>query len=138
MKHVFTKMSLAHLTRSITGGERKLQLDVNVHVRTRLASRNAGSPDLVGTIRSNKTASSTKLLVHETFEEFWTSITGDGNQHLFLKLITGGSFAGPAGTTISIAFKSYVHYTDITKYMKELEEYAQKICKDNENEAAYL
>ena len=82
--------------------------------------------------------SSTKMLVHEAFEEFWTSITGDGNQHLFLKLITGGSFAGPAETTISIAFKSYVHYTDITKDVKELEEYAQKLCEENENEAAYL
>ena len=83
-------------------------------------------------------ASSTSVLVHEAFEEFRNSISGDGNQHLFLKLISGCSFAGPAGTTITVAFKTYSNYTDTAKDGEELEEYAQKVYEDNEKEAAYL
>ena len=92
MKHVFTQMSLAYLIRFITRGEKKPELDVNVHVKTRFAGHD---DDLAGTVWSKKGALSAKLLVQEAFEEFWTNVTGVGNQHLFLKLITGGSFAGP-------------------------------------------
>ena len=99
---------MAYLICFITGGEKELQLDVNVHVKTRFTTRMVGSPDLVGTVWSKKNSRSTNLLVQEAFEEFWTSIIGAGNQHLFLKLITGGSFSGAAGTTISIAFRSYI------------------------------
>ena len=137
MRHVFTKMSLAHLIRSITGGERKLELDVNVHVETRFGTR-AKDLDLDGTVWSKKNARSTKLMVQEAFEDFWTSITGDENQHLFLKLITGGSFAGPAGTTITLAYKSYIHYNDTKRDVKELDNYAKDVCSSKDREIAYL
>ena len=137
MKYVFTKMSLAHLIRFITGGEKKLELDVNVHVQTRF-SRHDDNP--AGTVWSKKDAWSTKLLVQEAFEEFWTSTTSAGNQHLFLKLIIGGRFAGPAGTTISLVYvyKSYQHYNYTARDVKELDDYATKLCENNDNEVAYL
>ena len=75
-----------------------------MHAKTGFAHHN-DAPDLAGTVWSKKGARSIKLLVQEAFEEVWTSIVGAGNQHLFLKLITGGGFAGPAGTTVSLAYK---------------------------------
>ena len=138
MKHVFTKMSLAHLIRSITGGERKLELDVNVHVKTRFVGNRARDPDLAGTVWSMRNARSTKLMVQEAFEEFWNSITGADNQHLFLKLITGGSFAGPAGTTITLGYKSYRHYSNTKKDVEALDTYAKDVCSSKDREIAYL
>ena len=61
MKHVFTKMSLAYLIRFIIVGEKKLELDVIVHVKTRFARHDDG---LTGTVWI-------KLLVQEAFEEIW-------------------------------------------------------------------
>ena len=73
--------------------------------------------------------------------EFWESIyspTNNQNQHLFLKLITGSSYASVGGTTIHLAFKTYTDYEDIAEDVKKLEEYTNMICQDKEKESAYL
>ena len=75
--------------------------------------------------------------------EFWNSMyspTNNQNQHLFLKLITGSSYAGVAGTgtTINLAFKTYTNYEDIAEDVKKLKAYTDMICQDQDKESAYL
>ena len=67
-----------YLIRFIIAGEKKLELDVNAHVKTRFARHDG---DLTGTVWSKKGARSTKLLVQEAFEECWTNITGAIGTH---------------------------------------------------------
>ena len=143
MKHVFAQMRLEYLIRFVTGGAKKLELYRNVHVQTRFPSRLADNSALEGTVWSKKRPTSSKMQVEDSFVEFWESIhspTPNLNQHLFLKLITGSSYAGVAdtGTTITLAFKTYTDYDDIAEDVKQLKEYTDMICQDKEKESAYL
>ena len=141
MKHVFAQMRLEYLIRFVTGGAKKLELYRNVHVQTRFPSRLADNSALEGTVWSKKRPQSSKMQVEDSFVEFWESIystTNNLNQHLFLKLITGSSYASVAGTTIHLAFKTYTNYDDIAEDITQLKEYTDMICQDQEKESAYL
>ena len=141
MKRVFAQMRLEYLIRFVTGGAKKLVLYRNVYVKTRFPSRLADSIALEGTIWSKKRPSSSTLQVEDSFVEFWNSIYSSNqnqNQHLFLKLITGSSYASVERTTINRAFRTYTNYTDTADDVQQLKEYTNKICQDEEKESAYL